>query len=297
MEREAELRAGDDSIVAYERWLERRDDAILDEIAAYNEEDCVSTPHLRDWLLGLRPRPRSGTGSRSSGREAAAVGARRRGARPRRDELRRGRLLERAELAARSCSTTTGARRSRSGGRSSSGSEDERGARRSTPRRSAGSSRPGPPSAPAQGRSSTFTFPPQEHKLAPGTTCLRSVRPERGRDRDARRRARRLRAARGPTSRRRRCRARSSPAGRSTRSAAGGAAAARGAVDGTATLPGARRRILRREPPRAPAARAGFRDLDARSGPRRAARRQLPRRPGAARLGEDVDRRAPDRAC
>ena len=28
---------------------------ILDEIAAYNKEDCVSTLQLRDWLLPLRP--------------------------------------------------------------------------------------------------------------------------------------------------------------------------------------------------------------------------------------------------
>ncbi len=55
MEREAELRAGDDSILLYEDWLESRDERILAEIAAYNEEDCISTWRLRDWLLGLRP--------------------------------------------------------------------------------------------------------------------------------------------------------------------------------------------------------------------------------------------------
>jgi uncharacterized protein len=54
LEREAELRAGDDSILAYEAWLEQRDDALLDEIAAYNREDCLSTLELREWLLGLR---------------------------------------------------------------------------------------------------------------------------------------------------------------------------------------------------------------------------------------------------
>jgi predicted RecB family nuclease len=54
-ERHADLRAGDDSIVMYEDWLERRDPQILDDIAAYNEEDCVSTLELRDWLLPLRP--------------------------------------------------------------------------------------------------------------------------------------------------------------------------------------------------------------------------------------------------
>ena len=54
-ERHADLRAGDDSIVLYEEWLGRRDPQILDEIAAYNEEDCSSTLQLRDWLLPKRP--------------------------------------------------------------------------------------------------------------------------------------------------------------------------------------------------------------------------------------------------
>jgi predicted RecB family nuclease len=54
MTREAELRAGDDSIVAYERWLEERDESALRDLETYNEEDCRSTAELRDWLLGLR---------------------------------------------------------------------------------------------------------------------------------------------------------------------------------------------------------------------------------------------------
>ncbi len=56
-ERTADLRAGDDSIVLYEDWLERHDPAVLDQIADYNEEDCLSTLGLRDWLLDLRPVP------------------------------------------------------------------------------------------------------------------------------------------------------------------------------------------------------------------------------------------------
>jgi predicted RecB family nuclease len=51
MQREAELRAGDDSIVLYERWLDERDDSILRAIEAYNREDCLSTLMLRDWLI------------------------------------------------------------------------------------------------------------------------------------------------------------------------------------------------------------------------------------------------------
>jgi predicted RecB family nuclease len=42
------------SIVAYEEWLESRDQRLLDEIARYNEDDCLSTAQLRDWLEARR---------------------------------------------------------------------------------------------------------------------------------------------------------------------------------------------------------------------------------------------------
>src|SRR6266567_2791950 len=42
------------SIVAYEDWLESRDQRLLDEIGAYNEDDCISTWQLRDWLEARR---------------------------------------------------------------------------------------------------------------------------------------------------------------------------------------------------------------------------------------------------
>jgi uncharacterized protein len=51
MMRAAELRAGDDSILLYERWRLEGDKAILDAIRDYNEEDCLSTYLLREWLL------------------------------------------------------------------------------------------------------------------------------------------------------------------------------------------------------------------------------------------------------
>ncbi len=38
------------SVVEYERWMRERDDSILADIAAYNQDDCVSTLMLRDWL-------------------------------------------------------------------------------------------------------------------------------------------------------------------------------------------------------------------------------------------------------
>ncbi len=38
------------SVVAFETWLKEGDQTILDGIAAYNQDDCVSTWLLRGWL-------------------------------------------------------------------------------------------------------------------------------------------------------------------------------------------------------------------------------------------------------
>ena len=54
-ERTGDVTTASDSIVEYERWCVTKDNAILDSIAHYNKDDCVSTAHLRDWLEGLRP--------------------------------------------------------------------------------------------------------------------------------------------------------------------------------------------------------------------------------------------------
>jgi uncharacterized protein len=50
--REIELREADRSIVEFERFLEDggSDRSILDQIEAYNRDDCISTWKLRDWL-------------------------------------------------------------------------------------------------------------------------------------------------------------------------------------------------------------------------------------------------------
>ncbi|HXG25248.1 MAG TPA: TM0106 family RecB-like putative nuclease [Candidatus Binatia bacterium] len=42
------------SVVEFERWLRERDETILDGIAAYNRDDCVSTYLLREWLEARR---------------------------------------------------------------------------------------------------------------------------------------------------------------------------------------------------------------------------------------------------
>lgn len=52
--RAAEVKTGGDSITAYERWIATGDEQVLREIRDYNEEDCVSTRLLRDWLLERR---------------------------------------------------------------------------------------------------------------------------------------------------------------------------------------------------------------------------------------------------
>ncbi len=53
--REGAIAEAGSSIVAYERWTERREQPILDEIAAYNGDDLRSTLLLRGWLEARRP--------------------------------------------------------------------------------------------------------------------------------------------------------------------------------------------------------------------------------------------------
>lgn len=52
--RAAALKRGDDSILLFEEWLDSKDDAILEKIRHYNDEDCRSTHLLHCWLLQLR---------------------------------------------------------------------------------------------------------------------------------------------------------------------------------------------------------------------------------------------------
>lgn len=53
--RDGEVKTAGGSVVAYERWREKQDRQILDEIEDYNRVDCISTEELRDWLFGIRP--------------------------------------------------------------------------------------------------------------------------------------------------------------------------------------------------------------------------------------------------
>jgi predicted RecB family nuclease len=54
-ERTADVGGGGGATVAFEQWLEAGEGSILEEIRAYNEEDCRSLYELHRWLLGLRP--------------------------------------------------------------------------------------------------------------------------------------------------------------------------------------------------------------------------------------------------
>jgi uncharacterized protein len=54
-ERGEEMRGGGGAVVAFEEWLEVREGKILEEIRAYNEDDCRSLYDLHRWLLELRP--------------------------------------------------------------------------------------------------------------------------------------------------------------------------------------------------------------------------------------------------
>ncbi len=56
--REVDLRDAGESIVEFEHWLEPEEgtdrEALLEQIKAYNRDDCLSTYYLREWLEGQR---------------------------------------------------------------------------------------------------------------------------------------------------------------------------------------------------------------------------------------------------
>ncbi len=54
-ERTADVAGGDESVVRFEEWVETGNDAILEDVERYNEEDCRSTVALHEWLLSIRP--------------------------------------------------------------------------------------------------------------------------------------------------------------------------------------------------------------------------------------------------
>lgn len=65
--RETDVATGADSIVAYERYRETKDDAELQAIWAYNQDDLKSTRLLQEWLLSIRPAAATWFTSESAG--------------------------------------------------------------------------------------------------------------------------------------------------------------------------------------------------------------------------------------
>ena len=53
---DTEVASGEDSLVAFENYLESNSKEILDEIVVYNQLDCESTEKLRDWILSIKPK-------------------------------------------------------------------------------------------------------------------------------------------------------------------------------------------------------------------------------------------------
>ena len=54
-QRAAEVRSGTGAVLVYEAWMRDHVAQRLEEIAAYNDEDCRATLALRDWLVANRP--------------------------------------------------------------------------------------------------------------------------------------------------------------------------------------------------------------------------------------------------
>ena len=115
---------GGDSILEFERWRRTGDPAILQAISDYNEEDCVSTVKLRDWLLERKAEAERARARRSRGRRRKPTRITEsawRKTRPPRQRSERLRSTIGAAAARRPARTITAARPSRRGGPTSSG--------------------------------------------------------------------------------------------------------------------------------------------------------------------------------
>ena len=56
LDREEDIASGQDSLVAFEKYLESGHDEILEEIIKYNEQDCRSLIYLQEWLIKIKPK-------------------------------------------------------------------------------------------------------------------------------------------------------------------------------------------------------------------------------------------------
>ena len=187
-------------MIEFERWLDDGDETRLADIEAYNEEDCLATLELRDWLLVQRDRGRGrvrgrdpvpGAARAARGEEGVGRGAL--GDDPPQGRPARGGGRPRRALA-------RGAAPRLPPPRGAPGlvvvlppvRDDRRGARSTTPRRSAAWSGTERLPRSSCSRSPTrFTFPPQQHQFDPDDTGGDPVDGRHGLDRHRARQRRR----------------------------------------------------------------------------------------------------------
>ena len=80
--REGEVKTASASVVYYERWLQTQDDALLQQIEDYNEDDCRSLAQLHHWLLKQRPKDLSWYSHETTAEEENGDAAAKRDAKP-----------------------------------------------------------------------------------------------------------------------------------------------------------------------------------------------------------------------
>ena len=56
LDREENIASGQDSLVAFEKYLESGHEDILQEIIKYNQQDCKSLIYLQEWLIKIKPK-------------------------------------------------------------------------------------------------------------------------------------------------------------------------------------------------------------------------------------------------
>jgi uncharacterized protein len=54
-ERKADIVKADDSVIKYEHWIATKNEKYKKDIISYNEEDCISTYQLREFLVKNKP--------------------------------------------------------------------------------------------------------------------------------------------------------------------------------------------------------------------------------------------------
>src|SRR5262249_11080286 len=166
--RQANLKSGTRALLAYEEWMHTKLAARLEEIAAYNEEDCRATLAVREGLIENRPegtawaepheaRPVDDDKQRVDAQREALREALLAGAAPQSPRWLAAELLEYHRREARPAWWWLFTRCQMS---SDELFDDGESIARLEPQ--------GTPRRVKNSREHTFSFPPQQHKLAPG---------------------------------------------------------------------------------------------------------------------------------